>query len=63
MSDQAGILPKWFSNGGIILAKGQLNHTYAFWTMPIMKFSQVQIIMRHPLFLYLQAIQDYPVFM
>jgi hypothetical protein len=28
MSDQAGILPKLFSNWGIILAKGQLDHSY-----------------------------------
>ena len=33
MSDLAGILPKWFSNRGIIFAKGQLDHSYTFWTM------------------------------
>ena len=49
MSDQAGILPKWFSSQGIILAKGQLNHSYTFWTMPILMFSPVQIIITHPL--------------
>ena len=49
MSDQAGILPKWFSNRGIILAKGQLDHSYTFWTMSILIFSPVQIIMEHPI--------------
>ena len=49
MSDQTGILLKWFSNRGIILAKGQLDHLYTFWTMPILIFSPVQIIMGHPL--------------
>ena len=44
-----GILPKWFANWGIIWAKGQLDHSYTFWTMPILIFSPVQIIMRHPL--------------
>ena len=33
MSDQAVLLPKWFSHGGIILAKGHLDHSYTFWTM------------------------------
>ena len=33
MSDQAVLLPKWFSNRGIILAKGQLDHRYNFRTM------------------------------
>ena len=41
MSDKAVILLKWFSHGGIILAKGQLGHSYTFWTMPIMIFSPV----------------------
>ena len=49
MSDRAGVLPKWFSNWGIILAKEQLDHIYTFWAMPIMIFSPVQIIMGHPL--------------
>ena len=32
-SDQAGgILPKWFSNRGIILAKGQLDHSFPHYT-------------------------------
>ena len=52
MSDQAGILPKWFSDGGIILEKEQLDHSYNFWTMPILIFSPVQIIMGHPLPIY-----------
>ena len=59
MSDQAGILPKWFSSQGIILAKGQLNHSYTFWTMPILMFSPVQIIMRHPL---CQRYADFPLY-
>ena len=33
MSDQTGILPKWFSCWGIILAKGQLDHSNTLWTM------------------------------
>ena len=51
MSDQAGILPKWFSNQGIILPKGQLDHSYTFWTKHILIFSPAQIIMGHPLVL------------
>ena len=35
--------------GGIILAKGQLDHSYTFWTMPIMIFSPVANLMHHPL--------------
>jgi hypothetical protein len=34
----------------IISAKGQLDHSYTFLTIPILIFSPVQIIMRHPLF-------------
>ena len=49
MSDQAVILPKWSPYVSIILAKGQVDHSYTFWTMPILIFSPVQIIMRHPL--------------
>ena len=37
MSDQAVLLPKY-----------QHVHSYPFWTMPILIFSSVQIIMRHP---------------
>ena len=32
MSDQAVILPKWFSHEGIILAKGPFDHSCTFWT-------------------------------
>ena len=41
MSDQAVLLPKWLTHGGITLAKGQLGHFYTFWTMPILIFSPV----------------------
>ena len=34
---------------GHILAKGQLDHSCTFWTMPIMIFSPVNIILGHPL--------------
>ena len=34
---------------GIILAKGQLDHSYTFWTMPIMIFSQVYFFSWHTL--------------
>ena len=33
MSDQAVLLPKWSPHGRTILAKGQLDHLYTFWTM------------------------------
>ena len=33
MSDQAVLLPKCFSHRGIILAKGQFDHSYIFLTM------------------------------
>ena len=46
---QAGILPKWFSNRGIILEKGQFDHSCSFWTMLILIFIPVKIILRHPL--------------
>ena len=49
MSDQADILPKWSSHLGIILAKGQLDHSFIFWTMPILIFSPVHLILKHPL--------------
>ena len=45
---------KWFSHRGIILAKGQLDNSYTFWTMSILIFSPVQIITRHRLFLSLK---------
>ena len=40
---------KMILQSGIILAKEQLDHSYTFWTMPILIFSPVQIIMGHPL--------------
>ena len=41
MSDQSVLLPKWFSHGGITLAKQKLRHPYSFWTMTILIFSPV----------------------
>ena len=41
MSDQSVLLPKWFTHGGITLAKEQLGHSYTFWTMTILIFSPV----------------------
>ena len=35
------LLPKWYTHGGITLAKGQLGHSYTFWTIPVMIFSPV----------------------
>ena len=49
MSDQAVILPKWFSYRGIILAKEKLDHSDTYWIMPIMIFSQVYFFLVHPL--------------
>ena len=50
MSDQVGILPEWFSNQGIILAKGQLDHSNGFWTsMLILIFSLGANVGHHPL--------------
>ena len=49
VSDQAILSPKWSPDRRINLAKYQLGHSYTFWTMPILIFSPVQIIMRHPL--------------
>ena len=49
MSEQAGILPKLFSNWGIILAKGQLDHCYTFWTMPILVFNPPWFLLTHTL--------------
>ena len=43
------VLPKWFSYKEIILAKGQLDHSYTFWAMPIMIFSPVANLMHYPL--------------
>ena len=41
-------MSKWFSHGGIILEKGQLYHSYTFWTMPIMILSQVYFFFGAP---------------
>ena len=49
MSDATVLLSKWFSNGGIFLAKGQLDHSYTFWTMPILIFSLGANFGHHPL--------------
>ena len=49
MSDQAVLLTKWSPNWRIILAKGQLDHTLTFWTMPILIFDPVYLLLRHPL--------------
>ena len=49
MSDQAVLLPIGFSHGGILLAKGQLDPSYTFWTRPIMIFSPVANFGNHPL--------------
>ena len=49
MSDQPVLLPKWCTQGGIILAKEQLGHSYTFWTMSIMISSPVTNFGHHPL--------------
>ena len=54
---QAGILPKWFSNQGIILAKWQLDHSYTFWSRSTLIFGTVQIIMGHPLTAYKKCLE------
>ena len=36
-------------DGRIILAKGQLDHSYTYWIMPIMIFSSVHFLLTHPL--------------
>jgi hypothetical protein len=41
--------PNWSPYVYIILAKGQLDHSYAFWTMPIMIFSLLSNSSHHPL--------------
>ena len=48
-SDQTVLLPKWCTHRGIILAKGQLCHSFTFWTMSIMIFSLVSNSSNHPL--------------
>ena len=49
MSYETVLLPKWLSHQGRILVKEQFHNSYTFWAMPILIFSPVQIIMRHPL--------------
>ena len=49
MSNETDLLPKWSPDWTIILAKDQFHHSYTFWTMPILIFSPVQIIMGHPI--------------
>ena len=38
MSDHSGLLPKWFTHGGVTLAKGQNGHSYTFWSISIYLF-------------------------
>ena len=65
MSDQAGILPKWFSNRGIILAKGQLDHSYTFWTMAnytydtSTKFADSHVTLIHSWYKWMQISQSF----
>ena len=49
MSEHAVLLPKCSLHGRIILAKGQLNNLYTFWSMPILKFGLVYFFSIHPL--------------
>ena len=49
MSYQAVLWPKWLSNGWIILAKGQLDHSNTFWSMPVWTFGPLYLIFVHPL--------------
>ena len=48
MSDQAVLFPKWFSKKRIILSKGQFDHSYTFWTMPVRIFSPGATFGNHP---------------
>ena len=50
MSDQAVLFSKWVSHWGIILAKGQLDHSYTFWTMSILIFSPLTNFGDHPIY-------------
>ena len=50
MSFETFLLPKFFPDGTIILAKEQFHNSYTFCAMPILIFSPVQIIMTHPLY-------------
>ena len=43
MSDQTVLLAKWFTPKGIILAKGQLGHSYTMIFSPVANFGD------HPL--------------
>ena len=69
MSDQPIILSKWFSYWEIILARGQLDHSYTFWTManyeiwPSRKFwtSPSKLIYTHLLFV-LSKITYFPIY-
>ena len=49
MSDKPVLLPKWSPNWRIILVKEQVDHSYTFWTMPIMIFSPGANFCNHPL--------------
>ena len=49
MSYETVLLLKFSPDGAIILAKEGFHNLYTFWTIPILIFSPVQIIMRHPL--------------
>ena len=49
MSDQAVLLPNLSPFEYIILSKGQLDHLYTFWTMPIIIFSPGANFGNHPL--------------
>ena len=55
MSDQAVLLLKWCTHRGINLVKGQLGHSYTFWTMPVMIFSLLSNSSHHPLFQHVQT--------
>ncbi len=50
MSDKAVVLTKWLSYEGIILAKVQLDHLYAFWAMAILIIRQVANLSVQPLY-------------
>ena len=49
MSYETVLLPKYSPDGTIILAKEQFHNSYNFWAMPILIFSPVYLLMRHPL--------------
>ena len=58
MSDKAVLFPKWLSHEEIILAKGQLDHLYTFWTMSIMTFSLLSNSLHHPLCLKYNGVRN-----